>query len=89
MAIKMIRKARALPAKGGGRPAAARSSAVVRHAPAAARAKPPRQPRCRTCDANEIPEGYVPRLKTKYNEEVVPALTQGIQLLQQHAGSWS
>ncbi|HLN65142.1 MAG TPA: 50S ribosomal protein L5, partial [Symbiobacteriaceae bacterium] len=23
---------------------------------------------------NEIPEGYVPRLKTKYNEEVLPAL---------------
>lgn len=67
------KKGKGTPAKGGGKPAAQQQRGGAAPAPAPARAS-----RAATANAdagsNEIPEGYVPRLKTKYNEEVVPAL---------------
>lgn len=67
------KKGKDAPAKGGGKPASQQQRGDGAPAPAPARAS---RAKASTVEVgqNEIPEGYVPRLKTKYNDEVVPAL---------------
>jgi large subunit ribosomal protein L5 len=61
--------------KGGGKPAQSKGSGTYQSGPPPAPARAQRATPTQSAGGpNDIPKDYVPRLKTKYNDEVVPAL---------------
>ena len=67
------KKGKGAPAKGGGKPASPQQRGDGAPAPATARSSRAAASNVEV-GQNAIPEGYVPRLKTKYYDEVVPAM---------------
>lgn len=71
---KETNKGKGAPQKGGGKPAQSKGSGTYQSGPPPTPARSQRATPNQAGGGHDIPKDYVPRLKAKYNDEVVPAL---------------